>query len=80
MFWTFIFLKQFGAWHSTKKQIMHGYLRGTLVGLTCCAITSTTCSTTLVATIGTTTFSLFYYDRFLWHDLFYNNLNRLTIV
>jgi hypothetical protein len=59
---------------------MHGYLKGTLVGLPCCVVTSTTGSTTLVGTIGTTTFSLFYYDRFLWHDLFYNNLNRLAIV
>jgi len=80
VFWTFVFLRQFGARCSTLKQIMHGYLKGILVGLTSFAVTSTTSSTTLVSTIITTTYSFFYYDKFLWHDLFYNNLNRLVVV
>jgi hypothetical protein len=52
MFKTFIFLGQSSAWCLKLEQIIQGYLKGILVGLTSCVVTSTIDSTTLVGTIG----------------------------
>jgi hypothetical protein len=48
MLWTFVFLGQSRAWCSKLEHIIQGYFNGTLVGLTCCAVTSAISSTTLV--------------------------------
>jgi len=52
MFKTFIFLRQSSAWCLKLEQIIQGYLKGILVGLTCCVVTSIIDSTTLVGIIG----------------------------
>ncbi len=77
MFKTFTFLGQSGARCLELEQIIQGYLNGILVGLIGFVITSATGSTTLVGTIGIVGSSLFLYDKFLSHDLFYHNLNKL---
>jgi hypothetical protein len=58
MFWTFIFLRQYGLQCSPLEYIMYGYI-STLTSLIGCVIISTIGLATLVGTIGTTIFSLF---------------------
>jgi hypothetical protein len=75
MFWSFVFLRQLGAWGSKLEQIIQEYFNGTLVGLIGCAITSTTNLATLVGTTSTPSSSLFCCDSFFWHDQSYHNFN-----
>jgi hypothetical protein len=80
MFWTLVFLEQSTARCLTLEQIMYGYRKGIIVGLTGCIIISIIGSIVLVGTTSITISSLFCYDKFPWHDLFFHNLNNLAIV
>jgi hypothetical protein len=59
MLWTYYFLRQLGARCLEIEQIIQGYFNGTLTTLTCCVVTPTIGSTTLVEIVGATSSSFF---------------------
>jgi hypothetical protein len=59
IFLTFVFLGQLDAQCQELEQIIHGYLKGTLAGLTGCVVTLATSLTILMGTIGMIGFFLF---------------------